>query len=128
VFSVPAGHACDSTLLMTADGKSVICGNLAPNSGWCATGQLAFTAYSVATGKLDRTLYRYQGGCHFGTATVVWAKSAALAIGWIAVSKPVTPYPSLTNEVGVLSQGKFTTLPSIQLGSGGYELPSMVAF
>jgi hypothetical protein len=128
VFSVPAGHACDSTLLMTADGKSVICGNLAPNSGWCATGQLAFTAYSVATGKLDRTLYRYQGGCHFGTATVVWAKSAALAIGWIAVSKPVTPYPPITNEVGVLSPGKFTALPSVQVGTGGYEQPSMVAF
>jgi len=126
-FTVPTGHTCDATLLMTADGKSVICGNFAPNNGWCTTGQLAFTAYSVATGKLDRVLYSYQGGCHFGTATVIWAKSAALAIGWIAVSKPVTPYPPIANEVGVLSPGNFTSLPGLKVGTGE-ENPSMIAF
>jgi len=103
------------------------CGNFAPNNGWCTTGQLAFTAYSVATGKLDRVLYSYQGGCHFGTATVIWARSAALAIGWIAVSKPVTPYPPIANEVGVLSPGNFTSLPGLKVGTGE-ENPSMIAF
>jgi len=128
VFSVPAGRTCDSTLLMTADGKSVICGNFAPDSRSCATGQLAFTAYSVATGKLDRVLYSYTGGCDFADAVVMWAPSTALVIGWILVSKPVTPPPPTTNEIGVVAQGKFTALPSIKLGTGGDEAPSMIAF
>ena len=127
VFSVPTGHTCDYFLLMTADGKSVICGVMAVNSGWCTTGQLAFTAYSVATGKLERVLYRYQGGCHFGTALVVWAKSATLAIGWFDVSKPVTPYLPVANTVGVVTPGKFTRLP-VALRAGTEEAPGNVAF
>jgi hypothetical protein len=128
VFAVPTGHTCDGSLLMTADGKSVICGTFGPNNGWCTTGQLAFNAYSVATGKLERTLYQYQGRCNFGTATVVWAKSATLAIGWTAVSKPVSPDPPITNLVGVITPGKFTSLSGIPVGNGGYEVPSMIAF
>jgi hypothetical protein len=128
VFSVPTGHTCDAPLLMTADGKSVICGNFGPNNGWCTTGQLAVTAYSVATGKLERTLYQYKGGCNFGTATVVWAKSSTLAIGWIALSKPVSRDPPITNMVGVIAPGKFTSLSNIPVGRGGYEMPSMIAF
>lgn len=63
-FSVPTGHTCNNSLTLTSDGKSVICGVLAANSGWCATGQLALNVYSVATGKLERVLYRYKGSCH----------------------------------------------------------------
>jgi hypothetical protein len=99
-----------------------------PDGGSCATGQLAFTAYSVATGKLDRVLYSYTGGCDFADAVVMWAPSTALVIGWILVSKPVTPPPPTTNEIGVVAQGKFTALPSIKLGTGGDEAPSMIAF
>lgn len=128
VFSVPAGHACNSTLLMTADGKSVICGIFGPNNGWCTTGQLTLSAYSVATGKLVRVLYRYQGTCSLGFAVVVWAKSAALAIGVITVSKlaaPPSPGP-FTVRAGVVTPGKFASLPIIVTddpaqyeGSGG---------
>jgi hypothetical protein len=128
VFSVPTGHTCDGSLLMTADGKAVICGTFAANNGWCTTGQLEFTAYSVATGKLERTLYQYKGGCNFATATVMWAKSATLLIGWIALSKPVSPDPAITNMAGVITPGKFTSLANIPVGSGGYEMPSMIAF
>ncbi len=130
VFSAPTGHTCDSSLLMTADGKSVICGVFAPNNGWCTTGQLALTAYSVATGKLERVLYRYQGRCSFGAAIVVWAKSAKLAIGLITVSKSVPPQSPgpLTVMSGVATPGKFTSLPVTLMRGIGYEAPGLIAF
>jgi hypothetical protein len=130
VFSVPAGHACDGSLLMTADGKSVICGVFAANSGWCATGQLALNAYSVATGKLERVLYQYKGKCVDGFSLPVWAKSGTLAIGLITVSKPARP-PSpgpATGIVGVVTPGKFTALPITLAGAGEYEAPGAIAF
>jgi hypothetical protein len=126
-FTVPASHACDDQLLMTADGKSVICGTLG-NSGWCTTGVMAFTAYSVATGKLEGTPSRYQGHCLGGTATVVWAKSATLAIGWFAISRPLGSGPPITTLIGVITPGKFTSLSNIPVGSGGYGMLSMIAF
>jgi len=132
VFSVPAGHPCDGSPLMTADGKAVICGVFAANSGWCATGQLALNVYSVATGKLENVLYRYQGGCHFGTAQVVWAKSATLAVAMITVSKPVNPAQPVTNTVGVATPGKFTAVPVNVVGAvtllGGAYGPGTIAF
>jgi hypothetical protein len=128
VFSVPTGHTCDGSMLMTSDGRAVICGTFAVNSGWCTTGQLEFTAYSVAAGKLERTLYQYKGGCNFATATVMWAKSATLLIGWIALSKPVSPDPPITNMIGVITPGKFTSLSNIPVGSGDYEMPNLIAF
>jgi hypothetical protein len=131
VFSVPAGHACNSTLMMTADGKSVICGIFGPNNGWCTTGQLTLSAYSVATGKLERVLYRYQGKCSLGFAIVVWAKSGALAIGVITVSKltaPPSPGP-FTVRAGVVTPGKFASLPIIVTDDpAGYEAPGGIAF
>jgi hypothetical protein len=127
VFSVPTGHTCNSSVLMTLDGKAVICGVFAANSGWCTTGQLALNVYSVATGRLERVLYRYQGGCHLGFAQVVWAKSAALAIGVIAVSKPVVPMYTFTDMVVVATPGKSTSLPVTIVG-GGDGAPGTVAF
>ena len=126
-FTVPASHACDDQLLMTADGKSVICGTIG-NSGWCTTGVMAFTAYSVATGKLEGTPSRYQGHCIGGTATVMWAKSATLAIGWFAISRPLGSGPPITSLIGVITPGKFTSLSNIPVGGGGYEISSMIAF
>lgn len=126
VFSVPTGHTCDSVLLMTGDGKSVICGVFAANSGWCTTGQLALNAYSVATGKLERVLYRYQGGCEFGTTQIAWAPSGTLAIALITV-KPVNPNSLVTSIVGIAIPGKFTSLRVTSI-AGGYEAPGAIAF
>ncbi len=127
VFTVPTGHTCNSSLLLTADGKAVICGVFAANSGWCTTGQLALNVYSVATGRLEHVLYRYQGGCKLGTAQVVWAKSAALAIGVIEVSKPGVADYAFTNMVVAGTPGKSTSLPATIAGGGGVA-PGSVAF
>jgi hypothetical protein len=115
---------------MTADGKSVICGIIAPNNGWCTTGQLTLDAYYVATGKLERVLYRYQGRCQTGFTLPVWARSAALAIGVIAVAKQTAP-PSLgpfTVRAGIAAPGKFTSLPITLTEPAQYEAPGGIAF
>jgi hypothetical protein len=130
VFSVPGGHACNDVLLITGDGKSVICGIMAPNNGWCTTGQLNLSAYSVATGKLDRVLYRYQGRCTFGFTIAVWARSAALAVGVIAVSTPTTSPDSgpFTVRVGIVTPGTFTSLPVTLTQPSEYEAVGELAF
>lgn len=124
---MPTGRACDDDLLLTQDGKTVICSVFAPGNGSCTTGQLALNAYSVATGKLERVLFRYKGGCAFGFVQVLWARSAELAIGLIVISKPVTPHPLATNAVGAVAAGKFTPLP-VPPDGGAYTVPGTVAF
>lgn len=129
VFTVPAGHTCDSTLLMTGDGQSVICGVFATNNGWCTTGQLTLDAYSVATGKLERVLYRYQGKCMMGTTVALWAKSASLAVALVSVTRQAPP-PGLsatTARVGIVTAGTFTSLPVTMAGMA-HEDTSLIAF
>jgi hypothetical protein len=105
VFSASASRAC-STMLLTPDGKAVICGTYAPDNAACAAGQLEVTAYSVATGKLERVLYQYRGGCQpGGSAQVIWAPSGTLAIGATFVGS------AQHNVVGLMAPGKFTALP-----------------
>jgi hypothetical protein len=118
VFSASASPAC-STMLLTPDGKAVICGTFAPNSGACAAGQLEMTAYSVATGKLERVLYQYRGSCQpGGSAQVMWAGSGTLAIGAIFVGS------AQLNRVGLMTPGKFTALPFPSSG-GDYDAGSI---
>jgi hypothetical protein len=110
VFSLP--EACSSPLL-ASDGKSVICGTgtFLPNSKpACNKGGIELAAYSVATGKLERVLYRYSGNCRWGSALMVWAKSGTVAIAAIVVTKSVAPYPQVS-KLAAASAGKSTWLP-----------------
>jgi WD40-like Beta Propeller Repeat len=120
VFSAPATRACSSVLL-SADGQAVICGSYAPSPAACAGGQLDVTAYSVATGKLERVLYRYRGGCQpSGTAQVIWSGSGTSAIGAIFVGS------AKENRVGLMAPGTFgpVAIPS----NGGDYAPGSIAF
>jgi hypothetical protein len=127
VFRVPAGRACGS-LLLTPDGQTVICGTSTSAQGGCAKGQPEFDAYSVATGQLDRVLYRHQGSCAIGVATVEWAGDGSLAIGLVETFKSVNfSIPAKdTNVVGVLTPGKLAPL-RVTLTDSGYG-PGTVAF
>ena len=118
--STPANTTCGS-LLLTPDGKTFICGSAAPNAGSCAKGQVDMAAYSVATGKLERVLYRYRGGCQpVGSVQVMWAGSGTLAIGALFVGS------ARDNRVGLMSPGKFTPLPI--LSNGDAYGPGSIAF
>jgi hypothetical protein len=127
VFQVPAGRACGS-LLMTPDGQTVICGTSTDAAGGCAKGQPEFDAYSVATGQLDRVLYRHQGSCALGAATVEWAGDGTLAIGLVETFKSLNfSFPAKdTNVVGVLTPGTLAPL-RVTLTGGSYG-PGTVAF
>ena len=129
VFSEPDGGACFSALL-TSDGKSVICGTLtstplpagvigtSSHVPTCNKGGVELAAYSVATGKLDRVVYRYTaGGCSWGTAQVVWARSATLVIGAIVITKSAAPHPQVSTLVAA-AQGKFAALHGTWAGPG----------
>jgi hypothetical protein len=120
VVSTPANMTCGS-LLLTPDGKTFICGSAAPNEGSCAKGLVDMAAYSVATGKLERVLYRYRGGCQpGGSVQVMWAGSGTLAIGALFVGS------ARDNRVGLMSPGKFTPLPI--LSNGDAYGPGSIAF
>jgi hypothetical protein len=127
VFQVPSGRACES-LLMTPDGQTVICGTSTSAQGGCAEGQPEFDAYSVATGRLDRVLYRHQGSCAIGGATVEWAGDATLAIGLVETFNSVSfSFPAKdANVVGVLTPGRLAPL-RVTLTGSAYG-PGAVAF
>jgi hypothetical protein len=121
VFTVPAGCYLP---LMTSDGQAVICGAEVSDHG-CVKGQPELTAYSVATGKLERVLYRYQGGdCISLVARAEWAGSGTLAIGNIVISRPGVPRASTAYIIGVISSGTFTSLPLTPTGG----TPGSIAF
>jgi hypothetical protein len=121
VFTVPSGCYLP---LMTSDGQAVICGAAAVNHG-CVKGQPELTAYSVATGKRERVLYRYAGGgCISGVAQAEWARSGTLAIGNIVISKAGVLRASTAYIIGVISSGTFTSLPLTLTGGS----PGSIAF
>jgi hypothetical protein len=114
------------SVLVTADGKTIVCGawgvfrspgNLP--SGTCPTAppwnDQGFLEYSTATGKLTRTLYRYDTSCipYLGPAQVLWASTSGdTVIGYFdfqamfpASSKPVVRF-------GIYRENKFTPLPA----------------
>jgi hypothetical protein len=122
VFSPPAASGACSSLLLTADGKVAVCGGgYAAGPRPCAKGKMDVTAYSVATGKLERVLYRYRGGCRpGGSVQVIWAGSGQAAVAAVFVGS------AKENRIGLMTPGKFTSLPIVSIGSA-YD-PGSIAF
>ena len=112
-------------VMLTSDGKTTICGvrSYAPGGG-CTAPKAEFTLYPVSTGKLAGLLYRDQKICATTTPSVIWARSAASAIGvlWIDGPKKL-----ISVTVGVLTPGKFTPL-DVQFSSYLGPEPGAIAF
>jgi hypothetical protein len=137
VLGFKPGSAPDCTSLMvTANGRSVVCGAaLAAGSGstgGCssATGlaRPGIAEYSAATGRLTGVLYRYTGTCIAGQADVLWASpSGGTVLGYLGITRqssgrsPVGKY-----QVGVFAHDAFRPLP-IRL-AGGTPSPATIAF
>jgi hypothetical protein len=116
---------CDGWAVLTSDGKTTICGinSYAPGGG-CTAPKAEFALFPVSTGKLAGLLYRDQSLCATAETWVIWARSAASAIGVLAVhGKGNTP----TITVGVLTPGKFTPLNVPTASYLGPE-PGAIAF
>lgn len=116
---------CDGWSVLTSDGKTTICGirSYAPGGG-CTAPKAEFALYPVSTGKPAGFLYRDQSLCASAEPWVIWARSAASAIGALAVyGKGSTPVVT----VGVLTPGKFTPLNIASSSYLGPE-PGAIAF
>jgi hypothetical protein len=93
----------DSRPLVTSDGKAVVC---------VTEGSGAFSEYSIATGKLTRTLYRARSGTD---GEVLWVSSSGNAlIGYLNTSAAMG---GPGGSVGVITQSGFRPL-SFPLASG----------
>jgi hypothetical protein len=111
----PAG--CESTLV-TADGRTVICGTMTVPGENGAPGP-GFAEYSTVTGQYAGFLYRYPGTASSGEASVMWAPSGGTLVGFLTV--PLTVPKLGRQDVGVFTQGKFRPLP-IRVPAGDLNL------
>lgn len=126
VFHAPDPVTCNAGMLLSADGKAVICGSEPVGGNECATGRLALTAYSVATGKLERVLYRYRGSCIEGIIRPEWAGSATRAIALLFTVKRFSP-PLVQDTLVVTGTGTSAPLP-VTVQRGGLFYPYDIAF
>ena len=78
-----------TAVMLASDGGTTICGvrSYAPGGG-CTAPKAEFALYKVSTGKLAGFLYRDEGSCATAEAWVIWARSAASAIGVLAIEGP----------------------------------------
>ena len=111
VLAIPGDrHNCVS-LLMSANGRTMVCGTLGNATGGCRQQEPEFDLYSTATGKLTRVLFRYQGTCTSASADLVWTGAGGTAIGVIQADHSTKQRTTIDYTVGVLTAGKFTPLP-----------------
>jgi hypothetical protein len=112
-------------VMLASDGGTTICGvnSYAPGGG-CTAPKAEFALYPVSTGKLVGFLYRDEASCATAEASVIWARSAASAIGVLAIQGPGK---TTTVTVGVLTPGTFTPL-DIQTSNYLGPTPGAIAF
>jgi hypothetical protein len=106
VFPDPGSQNNCLSMLLSSDGRTLVCGTM-DNASGCRAQEPLFDLYSgTVTGKLDRVLYRYQGGCMGALPRVVWTGATGTAIGVIQTSSA----GGLHETVVVVTPGKFTPL------------------
>jgi hypothetical protein len=109
-----------SSLLLTPDGGTVVCGtqvNLlsTASTASCGTARPMFVAYSARTGQRLRVLYQYPGTCRSAVYSVLWSDSAARHVIGEAYTT-FTSDPPYTDRYGVAAGGKFTKFAIPRLG------------
>jgi hypothetical protein len=115
VFTLPASgpDACSEAQL-TPDGRTVVCGtqtsSLNEGCGTAKTATLEIDAYSAATGKRERVLYRYTGQCaRDGIGALGWVGPENTVVAMVVVGTLGVPgYTAVS--VGVITQGKLVPL------------------
>jgi hypothetical protein len=117
----PASAPDCTSLMVTANGRTVVCGAAlvagpASKGGCSAAPGLArpgMAEYSTATGRLTGVLYQYTGTCMAGQADVMWASpSGGTVLGYLGITQKVTrPSPVGKYQVGLFTGGMFKPLP-----------------
>lgn len=108
VFS-SVNHACDTTLQLTADGKSVVCGTFASGSAGAKKSTAydpEILEYSVATGE-SRLVYRLNGACNSGMANVLWMSADGSTLIGSLYSQTYESHLAITREhfTGLITKG-----------------------
>ena len=108
VFS-SVNHACDTTLQLTADGKTVVCGTFASESAGAKKSSAydpEILEYSVATGK-SRLVYRLNGACNVGMANVLWMSADGSTLIGSLYRETYGSHLAITSEqfTGLITKG-----------------------
>jgi hypothetical protein len=122
VYPDPGSQNNCSSMLLSADGRTLVCSTTPSTSGGCHQQEPQFELYSAATGKIDQVLYRHSS-CLGAAVGVVWAGSAGTAIGVIQKSDA----DGLHATVGVVTPGRFTPL-RVPVPRGYGDLSGQLAF
>jgi hypothetical protein len=113
---------CEGSTADTAGGETLVCGATGIPSDTrsvpskCSAmwdNAMGFLEYSAATGKLTRALYVDQTTCTSEvTADVLWASPFGGTLIGLLNSAPISdPGGPQRNQVGVVTQGRFTPIP-----------------
>jgi hypothetical protein len=116
VFTMPNDETKCLVALLTPDGHTVICAGASTGPASAAPAETAFTAYSTATGKPQRVLYRTR----MTEGALLWAGSATQAIVLIMGHPSAKDPREVVNLLGVLTPNKFTQFP-LTMGHIGYS-------
>jgi hypothetical protein len=108
VFS-SVNHGCDTTLQLTADGKTVVCGTFASASAGAKKSSAydpEILEYSVATGE-SHLVYRLNGACNWGTADVLWMSADGSTLIGSLYSETYGSHLAITSEqfTGLITKG-----------------------
>jgi hypothetical protein len=108
VFS-SVNHGCDTTLQLTADGKTVVCGTFASASAGAKKSSAydpEILEYSVATGE-SHLVYRLNGACNWGTADVLWMSADGSTLIGSLYSETYGSHLAITSEqfTGLITTG-----------------------
>jgi hypothetical protein len=131
VFTVPSSgpDACDEAVL-TPDARTVLCDAQSHPAGHNCAQTLQIAAYSAATGKRERVLYRRTGECTTdGIGALGWAGPGDTVVATVdagIVSNGIYYYDGANVIVGVLTGGKLVPLlpGTVRLAQG----PGAIAF
>ena len=117
---------------VTAGDGTVVCGTQSVTDvafeEVCSTVPPSFVTYSGTTGKQLKVLYQWHGQCLYASAYPLWTDSAGRhVIVYLALSEKGIKM-SLTDEVGLIANGRFTSLPQLANARGADFAPGGIAF
>jgi hypothetical protein len=110
-----------ATELTTSNG-TLVCGSTSATDvsfeEVCSTLPPTFATYSGTTGKRLKVLYEWHGQCLEAQAMPAWTDSTgSQVIAFLGLSEKGIK-TSLTDEFGLVADGKFTAMPKLAVGEG----------
>jgi len=125
-------HSGPCTNEVTAGDGTVVCGTQSVTDvafeEVCSTVPPSFVTYSGTTGKQLNVLYQWHGQCLYASAYPLWTDSAGRhVIAYLFLSEKGIK-TSLTSKVGLIANGRFTSLPQLANARGADFAPGGIAF